>query len=365
MNTTQKAAITLLLLAVVISPMVQAGFSLNANTTDKVVGFIHDVAGIDTASYKVMPISNTQDYPSNYGGLQREFGSLNLESADSNIEVTYTYINGSLISCNLYDTNGSPKFTDNKDMVSTAKAFLQNYGTFAGVAYTKDMPPMLNTADATTNSSTVSGSIKLSVTTVGNFTTIAWFYTANGIDYPSKGLGINFENGVFCGFGDGWNLYKIGQSKISVSKDEAIKTAMASASNYTLVVATGPESETEVKFNIDPNHVDAVLTTVPREPMTLYPIWTVQLYFDKTYFDQYGFQARIWADSNGVASFVPTGIGGDLPTSTAPTDVVSTISPNSQNTQSHLPATNVILFAIIALFGLMSAGILILKARRK
>jgi hypothetical protein len=352
-----------IVVVVILAAMLMLSFARaqGATTTElpnqsKVLSFLNKVVQLDTSQYTVDPVSYALDYPSAYGGLAVGDGGLNFTSANSKLFVSYTTINDTLVNCQLTIFGGAPSFTQKPvTVLDNAKGFLERYQNFANATYTQVMPAMLATVDVTKNVTTVSGNVKLAVSNSGNLTTIAWMYTSNGVDFPQKGVTLNFENDVFYSFGDSWNLYKVGNDKLQISKQQAIDIAMQQAKNYTFQVSQGPNNYTTVSnFTIDVNFTEATLSAGAREPLTLYPIWNVQLYFDKLYYTYYGIQAVIWGDNGQLIFFNPTGMGGALPLNNTPASpsVTSSPSPSTTTAVSEFPPLpnifTVVVFAVIA-----------------
>jgi len=357
----KKIAMLLLTAALMLSfAQVRGATSIEQVGQDNAVNFLKDVVQIDTAHYVVQPVSYIVDYPSYLGGLAYGVGTLNLTSADSELSVTYTMINDTLVNCGLTAIRGSPVYLHEPTcLLDSAEGFLERYQSFAKTAYTQAMPGMLSMVDVTKNATAVSDNIKLSVQNEGNFASMSWMYTSNGIDFPAKGVGITFKDGIFYDFGDGWNLYKVGSDKVQVSEQEAIDIALALAEDYELIVGTG-NGTTQVKFKLDTDHIDTMLTTVPREPLTLYPAWGVRLYFDKIYYTVYGFQARLWADTKEVVYFNPLGMGGNI--------TEEDVQPSTESPTTNVPAplNNTYLIGLaVAVVLVIAITVAVVKKRSK
>lgn len=336
----------------------------------KLLSFLNKVVQLDTSQYVVNPVSYALDYPSAYGGLAVGDGGLNLTSASSQLFVSYTTINDTLVNCQLTVFSGTPSFTQKSTTVlSNAKGFLERYQNFAGASYTQAMPNMLNLVDVTKNATAVSGNLNLAVSNSGNLTFVTWMYTSDGVDFPQKGLTVNFANGIFYSFGDSWNLFKVGSDKLQISKQQAIDIAMQQAENYTFQISQGPDNYIAVNnFTIDANRTEATLSAGAREPLTLYPIWNIQLYFDKIYYTYYGIQAVIWGDTGQVIFFNPTGMGGGTPVdnTSANPSVTSSPSPSAAAVSEFPPESSMYTVGVIAVVAVALIGVTIaLKKRHK
>jgi len=112
---------------------------------------------------------------------------------------------------------------------------------------------------------------------------------------------VTFDDGVFKSLVNDWDLYSIGSSEVNVSREEAINLARNAAEDYTLQIYL-EDGLTDVEFNLVDEPVKAVLSMYPRETLTVYPFWRIELYFDKHYYSAYGIQVGIWADTGEIES---------------------------------------------------------------
>lgn len=363
MNQNTKIAM-LLFTAVLILSFVQMSTATPSKQSgqDDVVNFLKSVVQIDTAHYVVQPVSYIAYYPAHLGGLAYGVGTLNLTSANSELSATYIMINQTLVNCGLTSIRESPVYLyEPTGLLNSAKGVLERYQNLTKTTYTQAMPNMLNKVDVTKNSTTIVDNIKLSVQNENNFTYLSWMYSSNGIDFPAKGVSITFKDGLFYDFGDSYNLYKVGSDKVQVLEQEATDAALALAKDYELVVGTGNVT-TQVQFSIDTDHIDTMLTTVPREPLTLYPAWEIRLHLDKAYYSVYGFQARLWADTQEVIFFNPLSMGGATEKNTHPSP--TTIPAN--NDPKSTPPNNTYLLGLAATTILVAAiTIIVIINKRK
>jgi hypothetical protein len=244
-------------------------------------------------------------------------------------------------------------------MQDKAQNFIENYQIFTKTQYTQPMVNMLNTVDITKNGTKTSENIKLTVTNQENSTSIKWTYSVNGADFPQKSVGVNFKDGLFENFGDGYNLYAIG-SELKISREQAIAIALEHAKNYTFEVSKGSESYVKVDFKIDESKTETTQSAGAREPLTLYPSWNVQLNFDKMYGSYYGIQAVIWGDNGEIDFFNPTGTGGmEFPTGDEPTNSPTTSAPAALD-GTYLLGGAIVAFAIC----ISVIGVALKKKRR-
>ena len=146
------------------------------------------------------------------------------------------------------------------------------------------------------------GNMKLQMSTEGTDTEIRWLYTIDGIDFPTKGLLLRFRGNSLEEFTDGYYLYRIGNTKFDISRDEAISIAR----EHVKTVSWTADGEVVRKFNVLQDPVDIRLWPHPRDPLELVPYWYVTLYLDTIYPGNVAaIGIGIWADT-GVVSGVRT-----------------------------------------------------------
>ncbi len=356
------------LLILSIAPVCASNDSTELPSQKTVISFLSDVVHIDVSQYVANPISYSVDYPKAYGELPHSVGLLRLSSVNSEIDVDYTTINGSLVSCGLTINKGTPLLTVKlSDIQDKTQDFLSRYQEFAQAPYVEPVINMITSLDLTKNTSSTSDNVKLTVTNEDNLTIVKAYYTADGADFPQKSIGVTFKNGIFYDFGNGWNLYKIGSEGLQISREQAIEIALMQAKNYTFQVSQGTDNYSTVNFTIDESKTVTTLSAGPREPLTLYPVWNIQLYFDKLYYNYYGIQAVIWADTGQIDFFNPTGMGGGFPTINETTAVTNTPSAMPSITEiGEIPlSTNTILLGIVIIVITSCAIVLALNKKRR
>jgi len=309
--------VTLILMAVLTVSFVQLPTAYSAELTapEKTLIFLKDVVKVDVTKYNATLVSNWVDYPPHWGGLAEEVVRYDLDGGnESNLYITCRFRENMLHSCSLQVRKGSPIFAEPQptNLLDAAKGFLERYQAYSGASYTQEMRNMLDKVDETKEVTVTSGNIKLTTSNqeIQNdptaeaieCTSFEWTYTVNGVDTPQNVVRVTFEEGVFKSFGNNWNLYKIGSSEVNVSREEAINLARNAAEDYTLQIYLGDNTLTDVEFNLADEPARAELFMYPRETLTVYPFWRIELYFDKYYYSAYGIQVGIWADTGEIAS---------------------------------------------------------------
>jgi hypothetical protein len=306
----------LVLMAVLAVSFIQlpAEYPAELTAPEKTMMFLEDVVEVDVAKYNATLASNWVDYPPHWGGLAEELVRYNLDGGnESNLRVTCRFREDMIHSYSLQVSKGSPFFAESQptSILDAAKGFLERYRTYSKASYIQEMHSMLDMVDETEDATVTSGNIKLTVLNqeaqngpnaeAVDRTLFEWTYTVNGVDAPQNIVRVTFEEGVFKSLVNDWNLYSIGSSEVNVSREEAINLARNAAENYTLRIYL-EDGLTDVEFNLADEPVSAKLFMYPRETLTVYPFWRIELYFDKFYYSAYGIQVGIWADTGEIES---------------------------------------------------------------
>lgn len=332
----------LILIAVLAVSFIQLPAESPAELTapEKALMFLEDVVEVDVAKYNATLASNLVDYPPHWGGLAEEVVRYDLDGGnESNLRVTCRFREDMLHSCSLKVSKGSPIFAEPQptSLLDAVKGFLERYQTYSKASYIKEMRSMLDRVDATEietikesnvyssvlpphskvviedgvrrdikTITVTEANVKLTITNIVDSYSVErisfeWTYTVNGLDVPQNVVSVTFDDGVFKSFGNNWDLYSIGSSEVNVSREEAINLARNAAEDYTLRIYL-EDGLTDVEFNLGDEPVKAGLSMYPRETLTVYPFWRIELYFDKHYYSAYGIQVGIWADTGEIES---------------------------------------------------------------
>ena len=303
------------------------------DATKRALEIFRNVVGLNVDAYNASLISHTPNSV-----------TYTLESKGSKLIAYCAFVDGKLRSISMYVKEGLPLMLYTAaNEVEMAKDFLSRYQAYCGAAHVEAFKAFLGMVEAKTNIKKVSGNIKFEAeytkpVDVKNRTldiaTFRWIYTFNGIEAFYKSVALAFENGYFGGFIDDWNLYEIGSYDINVDEKRAIEIAVNAAKNYSTRVymgrdAGGNEMWVEVK---DFKVVGAKAVSLifgnglfegearDGNPYKLYPVWTVEVYFDDVYAGGvYGVWLNIWADTGEVWRIFPlTGPLGSPPSDTVP-----------------------------------------------
>ena len=366
MSSLPRFLVALILMTVLSVSFVQlpAAYSAELTAPEKTMMFLEDVVEVDVAKYNVTLASNWVDYPPHWGGLAEELVRYNLNGGnESNLRVTCRFREDTIHSYSLQVSKGSLIFAEPQptSLLDAVKGFIKRYRTYSKASYIQKMCSMLDMVDETEDATVTSGNIKLTVLNqeVQNYpaeavdrTLFEWTYTVNGVDAPQNVVRVTFEEGVFKSLVNDWDLYSIGSSEVNVSREEAINLARNAAEDYTLRIYL-EDGLTDVEFNLVDEPVRAGLSMYPRETLTVYPFWRIDLYFDKFYYSAYGIQVGIWADTGEIESCESlSGLGGPI----SEQDQTESSTEQNDDTASSM---NIYIITVAATTALVAAALLI------
>jgi hypothetical protein len=90
---------------------------------------------------------------------------------------------------------------------------------------------------------------------------------------------------------------------------DAVDIALEHLNNFSWTA--NDEVVTDFEVVEEPRSIE-LITTMNKEPLTLYPCWKLELYLDKVYPGNVNrIYLSIWADNGEVNSCIPLGGGGD------------------------------------------------------
>lgn len=160
-------------------------YFLEKPATDEVLTFLEEVAGIDTTKYEVTIFDSSVTYPDELGGLEQLSGKYALESETSKLDVPFKFRNGTLSWCIIRNIEGKPHYTENPsaNLHNAVCDFMQKYQQYSDDSDFETLKNMLDSVDATENSTTTADNMKLIVTVTSLSTSFDWRHTLNGAEY--------------------------------------------------------------------------------------------------------------------------------------------------------------------------------------
>jgi hypothetical protein len=311
--------------------------SQNYTETEKAYAFLTDVIQLDLTQYQ--PVVR-------YAGpmTMSPLGQNSLPTTEVKIQLEPDLQVSSVVTsagfhCIIWFSNGTPYYlsmsganmvmhytqTQPSTALDISKEMLQRYQTYlaryCGVdgSYLQPMITMLNGVAEPVSTVQVLGYVQMTIDyeqrvflTNATKTNIKYEYVNNGITADRKHISLDFPNGTISHFMDTWNLLTIGTWDM-ISKEEAINMAFSAAHDFTLKLVNSSGQIYEIKPELS-NSASAALSMLPRNSTELYPFWSIEIPFAKSYGNVVGIQVGIWGDTKEIDSCHEYGyLGSPLP----------------------------------------------------
>jgi hypothetical protein len=252
--------------------------------TNKITTLLHDVAQVDLNSYKVQQLSNTVEYRKDIAASE-EIIRYSLTSSTSNFDCYLRFRNNhfSRYQLNPIESTITQTQTPPSSLLENAKAALNRYKAYSGDTYLDDMSDLLDKVTSLGDTELTQGNLKLEITDGGSGNgRVTWLYIEKGIDYPSKCVDMVFKNHVLTDFTDGYFLFTIASTTLSISQEQAVTIAK----NYAKTLTWTIDQKQITGFATQDQPVSVQLVPHPRPGSTgLIPYWYVVLRLDQTYAD--------------------------------------------------------------------------------
>ena len=327
---------------------------------EKVLTASRDITGINIDKYDITVYSAGAN-PFDYEKIPRYDIALMLTSKENQLLIIAQFINNYLTSISLDVRSGSPSTIHyvnklSSDPLVATREFLSRLQVFTGNPSITEMQQILESAkDINDVANKTVGNIVCDVRTyldpithVPKSIGVAFRYTWNGVA-SSKVIGVRFEDGLFSGFGDSWEVYSVADVALKVTREQAIGVAREQA-----ISAAGSVS---LEFPSE-DRIVAELRVASRDGLVLYPYWFVEL--PLIYSPDSGvnaWQLSIWADTGEIVSSHPTGgygvvsDGSDSSTFNGSLDVnTSTLQSNKYLLPLAALIIAIVLISLIAVF---------------
>lgn len=268
---------------------------------DDAIDFLEDVVQFDTGEFQATLLSDTVEHRSDLGGVAEEILRYSLTDSENQIDVVLRFRNQKLSRYQLSLFEGSPVYSQPQPytILDAAEGLMERFNTFEDTSYLEDMRAMLDHVEDTENAEVVDDNIKLTVSISGSNAEIIWQYTENGVDFSPKSVSLIFENGVLKELTDGYFLFNIETTEVTVeTEEEAIAIARNAVEDFTwtadgVVVSDFTVLEEPVLATFHP--------TLRTSGVSLVPYWEVRLYLDKVYAGGVNrIDVGVWADTGEV-----------------------------------------------------------------
>ncbi len=251
--------------------------------SDKVLSFFKNVTKLDTTIYTVSLDDNEVVWRTDIGGLSEENLKYSLKSNFNNLNIDIRFRNNHFSRYDLHMIESTPIFaqTQPSDALQNAKFTLARYKVYSGDDYLSQMLSLLDTVTRIENNQeVVDGNMKLQIFSSAGTVLFAWMYTDNGIDYQTKGLQMVFQNNILTTLTDGYFLYTVGNTNLSVSREQAIEIAK----NHVKTLTYNIEGQQVSGFTVVEEPLSVQLVPHTRgNSVALVPYWYVELELNQIY----------------------------------------------------------------------------------
>ena len=225
-------------------------------------------------------------------------------SASSRLSVAFRFRNGQFSQYQLTVDEGSPIYAEPQSpfVLDAAKNVIGRLQGYESGSYLSNMSRLMSLVSTSESIEIKEGNIKLNATVSGNDADVVIEYTENGVDFEQKGVNLVFKDGVLKELTDGWGLYSIGSTTVTVNSERAVTLAKNALSGYQW--ADNGVVVSSFQYNPDPALV--IFRPNTKNDLTLYPQWAVTFFLDKVYAGgDYMIVVFIWADTGEVAAVTP------------------------------------------------------------
>jgi predicted transcriptional regulator len=279
------------------------------STTDDAILFLQDVVQLDTTKYQATLTDRTIESKTNLGGITEETMKYSLTGTDSTgaeskLSVTFRFRNGQFSRYLLTIDEGSPVYAEPQSpfVLDAAKNVLDRLKGYEGAPYLANMSRLMSLVSTQESMEIKEGNIKLNATVSGNDAEVLMEYTDNGVDFEQKGVSLVFNGGILTDLTDGWGLYNIGSTAVTVDSERAVSLAKSALSGYQW--SSGGVVVSSFQYN--PNPALVLFRPTTKNDLTLYPQYSVTFFLDKVYAgNAYMIVVYIWADTGQLASIEP------------------------------------------------------------
>jgi hypothetical protein len=402
--------VTLVCATVQTSPV----YSLESASEDIMFNFLSNVVGLDLTQYALVPpqipgynfetwadytafleaeMPDVPDiYPPEFGGLVKaEDLSYDLKHNETQLSVVSTFYNGYMANLKIYFPSQDwyvYSETQPNDNLSLAKRILQKYQPFVSQNYDKDtsyitrMLKVLNNVSDLSPTEIIDGNMTFQVSKNGDRTRIQWIYTEKNVVMTNKRLDISFYNNVFESITDNWGLYTV-SGLGEISSEDVLQIALDAAQSCEMRIGSDDTGEIEVvtppdlseaPYTINFNmiafryHEENLSSKIARDPLTLYPYWQFQFYFNESIAGNTGIQVGVWGDTGEIVYCSGFGYLGDPDTSNDQDTTSNTPSDISseENTEKCgiTPSDLVVILSLVAVSIIILVSVFALRRKR-
>jgi DNA-binding transcriptional ArsR family regulator len=279
------------------------------STTNHAIDFLQSVVQLDTSKYQANLLSRTIAPRQDLGGVTQEeirysLTGMSDSGSSSRLEVYFRFRDGEFSQYKLTVDEGSPIYAEPQSpfVLDAARNALDRLTSYKDGPYLANMSRLMSLVSTQESMEIKEGNIKLNATVSGNDADVVMEYTDNGVDFEQKGVSLVFEGGILTELTDGWGLYNIGSTTVTVDKERAVSLAKNALSGY----QWSKEGVVVSSFQYNPDPALVLFRPATKNDLTLYPQYSVTFFLDKVYAGgDYMIVVYIWADTGQLANIEP------------------------------------------------------------
>lgn len=294
-----------------------------ANDKATALSFMKNVIQLDTSKYAITLSYDTEGANIGVSTDYLGYGLVQKTSPfDRTVNAIFAITNNTVTSFSIQPTGGQLFFTTSTtNSFDSAKRIMQNDQTWTHDSDVNKMVSLLNKAGSEKNAIELLDNIELKVSTTPEQTQFSWSYTYNGADYSSVNLEFQNLYGLqSITFSDNRGIYTVGNTNVSVSKQQAIQIADNYVRSLSYQLDYGNGSLITVKgLTINETDTTANLSTTSQDSVTLCPCWSVQVPLAHNYPEKtYAVSVSVWAGNGTVFSAQRNVVPKNFPVSSSP-----------------------------------------------
>jgi len=278
----------------------------SANDQAISLSFLKNVIQLDLSKYIVTLAYDAMRSSDGFSADYLGYGLIHWteEGGETTANASFTISNNTVTSFSLLPTGGSLIFTSSiSNSFDSAEKIMQNYQAWTKDSDVNKMINLLNTAGSEKNFTEQLDNIELTILTTSEQTSYDWSYIYNGANYSSLNLVFQDLFGLpSISFSDNRAIYKIGNTSINISKQQAIQIAQDFVENLSYPINYGNGTIITVSdLSINETNTVANLSTTNWGTTTLSPYWSVQIALSHNYpGETYAVTLGIWANNGTV-----------------------------------------------------------------
>jgi hypothetical protein len=353
-------------------PNVICSTAIPTTTEEKSLLIIRDVLDIKSDQNTI----ELTRYNSGFmGNVEEENTKYTLINSHEQGRVSIDFKNGMLFLCMVQSEYISVIASHNSGKtLDAAKGIIQRYQAFLGDSSLGEMINVLNEVNTVSNATLRDGNIKLEVKLAPSFTSFHWKHVFNDVEYNEINIVFSSNSLSIADFG---SRYKMGNTDVKISKEQAIDIATNYIENYGYPGVIGNKNGTETRywisgFNISLERTIAKLETSDKNNL-VYPCWDIDIMLGELYpGNVVGFGVLIWADTGEVFSIAHQAVGTsstpNIPPTNYPTIYEPTNTPTATSETKYGESSDTTFIASIAIavaFIAVIASTILYKRRSK